>query len=377
MFELVGVFTAKTKAIGVGGAGGNVINAIVRAGIKGVECISANTDKSALGNSLSPLKIQLGSELTRGLGAGADPDVGRLAALETKETLKETLKGTDVVFIFAGLGGGTGTGGAPVIANILKEIGAFVVGIVTLPFEQEGKVRNEQAQHGLAEMKESVDTLLVIKNQRLLDINGGKLSVLDAFQKINDVICNTAQGLADLLNTPGLINVDFADVKKILSGKGKALIRTGCASGENRVAEAINNALNSEVFEENSLEGAHGVLVNISGSAGIEVREIQQALSLIKQHVHEDANIIMGTMFDENIADEFRITLIASDFDAHQKKTTPLEPAKNIDNNHLLQARYPITDKEALDIPAYLRRQENSRIISKLGIISDDGELQD
>ena len=373
MFELVESVSAKVKVIGVGGAGGNAINALMRMNISGIECISANTDNAALSNSLSPQKIQLGVQLTKGLGAGADPEIGRKAALETRGILTESLTGADIIFISAGLGGGTGTGGGPVIAEIAKATGALVIGVVIMPFEHEGKIRNTQAQRGLAKMQEAVDTLLVIRNQRLLDGITERISILDAFHKIDDILYQTVKGLADLINMTGIINVDFADVKKTMSNKGISLIRTGTAKGQNRALDAVNNAINSEVFDENSIRGAKSILVNITGASDMDLREIDKTLSAIGEHSHPEASIIMGAAIDDSVGDEFMIVLIATDFEiATSNKANSTSRSRKVS---LSPVGVGLFDREELSIPAFMRREEPKEFVNviKLGMI-DDGE---
>jgi cell division protein FtsZ len=318
MFELSDeslVSSAKIKVIGVGGAGGNAVNTMISYNLRGVDFIAANTDAQALGASASPVKIQLGAEVTKGLGAGSDPDVGRQAALETRELLREHLQGADMVFITAGLGGGTGTGGSPVAAEIAKETGALTIAVVTKPFQFEGKRRNGQAEAGIAELRKTVDTLIIVPNQRLLSLAGRNISLLDAFKKADDILYHAVKGISDLIMVPGLINLDFADVKNIMSQMGFALMGTGIASGENRAVEAAQRAISSPLLEDNTIQGARGVLLNITGGPGMTLYEIHEASSLIQGEAHEEANIIFGTVVDESMADEIRITVIATGFD--------------------------------------------------------------
>ena len=319
MFELSEkdlVSTAKIKVIGIGGAGGNAVNTMISYNLRGVEFIAANTDAQALGASASAVKIQLGAEVTKGLGAGSDPDIGRQAALETREILRENLQGSDMVFITAGLGGGTGTGGAPIAAEIATEMGALTVAVVTKPFLFEGKKRNGQAEAGIDELRKMVDTLIIVPNQRLLSLGGREISLLDAFRKADDILYHAVKGISDLIMVPGLINLDFADVKKIMSQMGLALMGTGTAGGENRAVEAAQKAISSPLLEDNTIQGARGVLLNITGGPTMTLHEINEASSMIQAEVHEDANIIFGTVVDESMGDEIRITVIATGFES-------------------------------------------------------------
>jgi cell division protein FtsZ len=319
MFELSDkglVSTATIKVIGIGGAGGNAVNTMISYNLRGVDFIAANTDAQALEASASPVKIQLGAEATKGLGAGSDPDIGRQAALETRETLREHLEGSDMVFITAGLGGGTGTGGAPIAAEIAREIGALTVAVVTKPFQFEGKKRNGQAEVGIAELRKMVDTLIIVPNQRLLSLGGQDISLIDAFRKADDILYHAVKGISDLIMIPGLINLDFADVKNVMSQMGLALMGTGTAAGENRAVEAAQKAISSPLLEDNTIQGARGVLLNITGGPNMTLYEINEASSMIQAEAHEDANIIFGTVVDESMGDEIRITVIATGFES-------------------------------------------------------------
>ena len=319
MFELSDkglVSTATITVIGIGGAGGNAVNTMIYYNLRGVDFIAANTDAQALKASSSPVKIQLGAEATKGLGAGSDPDIGRQAALETRETLREHLEGSDMVFITAGLGGGTGTGGAPIVAEIAREIGALTVAVVTKPFQFEGKKRNGQAEAGIAELRKMVDTLIIVPNQRLLSLGGRDISLIDAFRKADDILYHAVKGISDLIMVPGLINLDFADVKTIMSQMGLALMGTGTAGGENRAVEAAQKAISSPLLEDNAIQGARGVLLNITGGPNMTLHEINEASSMIQAEAHEDANIIFGTVVDESMGDEIRITVIATGFES-------------------------------------------------------------
>lgn len=319
---------AVIKVIGVGGAGGNAINTMIEQGLSGVEFIAANTDVQALASNLAPIKIQLGRELTKGLGAGANPEVGRDAALEDKAIIQEVLSGADMVFVTAGTGGGTGTGAAPIIAQVARELGALTVGVVTKPFSFEGKRRKIHSEHGIQSLKSSVDTLITIPNQRLLSIAPPQMSMLDGFKLADEVLLNAVKGISDIINIPGRVNVDFADVRTIMSEMGMALMGIGTATGESRAIEAARAAINSPLLEDVDIEGATGILINITGSGGMTLHEISEASTLIQEAVHEDANIIFGSVVDETMGDSLRVTVIATGFD-HARVSLP-ESHKNI-----------------------------------------------
>ncbi|WP_027715937.1 cell division protein FtsZ [Desulfuromonas sp. TF] len=312
--------TAKIKVIGAGGGGGNAVNTMILSQVEGVEFIAANTDAQALKNSRAPMKIQLGSKLTKGLGAGANPEVGREAAMEDKARIAEILQGADMVFIAVGLGGGTGTGAAPVIAEVAKELGALTVGVVTKPFSREGKQRQKKADEGVECLKGVVDSLIVIPNDRLLGLAGKNMSILDAFKPSDDVLRQAVQGISDLITTSGLINVDFADVKAIMSERGMAMMGIGIAEGERRAAEAAQKAISSPLLEDIDISGAKGVLVNISGSSNMTMEEFDEASRIIHEKVHEDANIIIGLVINEDLGDQIKITAIATGFGASFEK---------------------------------------------------------
>lgn len=303
---------AKIKVIGVGGGGGNAINTMIRAGLTGVEFIAANTDCQALNSSLADVKIALGRDLTKGLGAGANPEVGRKAALEDYHRIADVLQGADMVFVTAGMGGGTGTGAAPVIAKIAKELGILTVGVVTKPFDFEGKKRKRQAFEGIRAIKESVDSLITIPNQRLLSIAGNHMALIEAFRKADEVLLNAVQGISDLINHTGLINSDFADVKTIMSNKGLALMGTGSGEGEHRSVEAATNAISSPLLEDISIDGATGLIINVTGGADLTAFEVNEATTLIMEAAHEDAEIIFGTVIDETMKGRVKITVIAT-----------------------------------------------------------------
>jgi len=305
---------AKIKVIGVGGGGGNALNTMILAGLTGVDFIAANADCQALQNNRAHTKIQLGAQVTKGLGAGANPEIGRQAALEDKARILAALEGADMVFVTAGMGGGTGTGGAPVIADLARSVGALTVGVVTKPFLFEGKRRLKQAESGLAELKNAVDTLITIPNQRLLAIADEKTTLLDTFKKADEVLLNAVQGISDLITIPGLINVDFADVRTIMSSMGVALMGTGTASGEGRALAAARQAVESPLLEDVQIDGATGILINITGGPDMTLVEVNQACSLIQEAAHEDANIIFGSVISDEMGDKLKITVIATGF---------------------------------------------------------------
>ncbi|MDH3444726.1 MAG: cell division protein FtsZ [Deltaproteobacteria bacterium] len=316
--------SAVIKVIGVGGGGGNAVNTMIRSKLTGVDFLVANTDAQSLERSEALVKLQLGESVTKGLGAGANPEVGRRAALENQELLKESLAGSDMVFITAGMGGGTGTGGAPVIARLAREAGALTVGVVTKPFVFEGKRRLRQAEEGINELKENVDTLIVIPNQRLLSIAAKTTTMLEAFNKADDVLLQAVRGISDLIITPGLINLDFADVRTVMAEMGLALMGSASATGENRAVEAAQKAISSPLLEEISIQGARGVLINITGGPDLGVHEINEAASMIQEEAHEDANIIFGAVIDESLTDELRITVIATGFTDTKEEQRPV-----------------------------------------------------
>ncbi len=304
--------TAKIKVVGIGGGGGNAVNTMIAAGLSGADFIAANTDAQALKANASSIKIQLGEQITRGLGAGANPEVGKKSALEDREKIREILEGSDMVFITAGLGGGTGTGAAPVIAQIAKEVGALTVAVVTKPFIFEGNRRMKQADEGLRELKAVVDTVITIPNQRLLAVAGKSTSMLDAFKKVDEVLLQAVKGISDLINVHGLINVDFADVKTIMSEMGMALMGTGIAEGENKALEAAQKAISSPLLEDIKIEGARGLLINVAGGKDMSIFEVNEAAEKIKSEAHPDANIIFGAVIDDTLEDKMMVTVIAT-----------------------------------------------------------------
>ena len=306
---------ARIKVIGIGGGGGNAVNRMINANLRGIEFISANTDIQALRRSEAPIRLQLGDDLTRGLGAGGDPEVGRKSALEDTERILEVLDGADMVFLTAGLGGGTGGGAAPIFASLAAEIGALTVAVVTKPFGFEGKRRQAFADRGVEELRNSVDTLITIPNERLLSFVDRGTPLTESFLIADDVLKQAVQGISDLITVPGEINVDFADVKTIMTGMGMALMGTGIAQGDNRAVEAAQRAISSPLLEETSIEGAHGVLLNISGGHDLTLHEVAEAAKIIADSVDPEANIISGMVIDEELADEMKVTVIATGFD--------------------------------------------------------------
>ncbi len=304
---------ARIKVIGVGGGGGNAVNRMVSVGMEGVEFLVTNTDAQALRQSQAPVKLQIGSKLTKGLGAGANPDLGRRAALEDTDKLIEALEGADMIFVTTGLGGGTGTGAAPIVASLAGELGALVVAVITKPFPFEGKRRMQQAEEGLGALAETVDTVITIPNERLLLLDHGT-SFFEAFHIADDILRQAVQGISDIITIPGIINRDFADVKAVMQGMGYALMGTAVASGENRAVEAANRAISSPLLEDASIQGAKGILINITGSSDLMLHEVHEASSIIHQAAHEDANIIFGAVLNDQMKDAVKITVIATGF---------------------------------------------------------------
>ncbi|HWU43933.1 MAG TPA: cell division protein FtsZ, partial [Bdellovibrio sp.] len=311
---------ANIKVVGVGGGGSNAVSTMIASEMSGVEFIVANTDIQALNANKAANKIQLGIDLTKGLGAGANPDVGRRAAIESYNEIVEKLEGSDMVFVTAGMGGGTGTGGAPIVAKIARELGALTIGVVTKPFQFEGKKRGKHAEAGLQELKENVDTLIVIPNQKLLSIAAEKTPLLETFKKADEVLLQAVKGISDLINIRGLINLDFADIRTVMSSKGIAIMGTGSARGENRAVEAATAAISSPLLENVKIDGATGIIINVTGGSELSLYEVNEASTLITEAAHEDAEIIFGAVIDENMGDEVRVTVIATGFDAHEVK---------------------------------------------------------
>ena len=364
---------AKIKVIGVGGGGGNAVNTMIISNINGVDFIVANTDNQALRTNKAPVKVQIGSQLTKGLGAGANPNVGREAAMEDKERLVEGLQGADMVFIAAGMGGGTGTGAASVIAEAAKEVGALTVGVVTKPFTREGKQRMAKAEDGIKELKKHVDSLIVIPNDRLLGLAGKSMSILDAFKPSDDVLRQAVQGISDLITTSGLINVDFADVKAIMSERGMAMMGIGIASGENRAVEAATRAISSPLLEDIDISGAKGVLVNITGSSNMTMDEFDAASRIIHEKVHEDANIIVGLVIDENLGDNIKITAIATGFgDRFDMEKTRKELKSE------LKTVAPIVRNEPnREIPTFIRERQQREPNTRRTLMYEDEDQYD
>jgi cell division protein FtsZ len=337
---------ARIKVIGVGGGGCNALNTMIDLKLEGVDFIAANTDAQVLKISQSPVKIQLGEMITGGRGAGADPEIGRKATLESVDQIRDVLAGADMVFITAGLGGGTGTGGAPIVANIAKEVGALSVAIVTKPFNFEGRRRHLQAEQGWLELNRYADTLITIPNQRLLTVSGKDMPLLDAFRKADEILYQAAKGISDLILVPGLINLDFADVKTVMSEMGMAMMGMGTASGENRAVEAAQRAISSPLLEDISIHGARGILLNITGGPDLTLNEINEASTLIQKEIYEEANIIFGAVIDKRMNGEIRVTVIATGLGAEEEKQ---------ERKRRLQV-VPEGSDENMDIPTFLRR---------------------
>ncbi|MDD7474422.1 MAG: cell division protein FtsZ [Bdellovibrionota bacterium] len=323
---------AVIKVFGIGGAGVNAVNNMLTSGLEGVQFYAANTDAQALLSSKAPEKIQIGGEVTKGLGAGADPDVGYAAAKESVEEIRKALEGADMVFVTAGMGGGTGTLGASVVAEVAREIGCLTVGVVTKPFLFEGKRRAKNAERGIEELKKTVDTLITIPNQRLLSIAGRNTSLIDTFKKADDILYQAVKGISDLIIFEGLVNVDFADVRAVMSEMGMAMMGAGSATGDNRAVEAAEKAISSPLLEDISIHGARGVLINITASPDVTLQEVNEAAELIQAEAHEDANIIWGMVIDPDLQDEVRVTVIATGFaDTMEVKPSPIKNAVNDD----------------------------------------------
>jgi len=355
--DQTGNYLAVIKVVGVGGGGSNAVNRMVDAGLSGVEFVGANTDAQALLVVDADVKIQIGAESTRGLGAGADPAVGKKAADESRDELKEVLKGADMVFVTAGEGGGTGTGGAPIVAEIAKEdLGALTVGVVTRPFGFEGRRRAEQAHLGIEELRDRVDTLIVIENDRLLQVVEKRTSIVDAFRMADDILRQGVQGITDLITVPGIVNLDFADVRAIMTEAGSALMGIGTASGENRAAEAAHTAVSSPLLES-SVEGATGILLNISGPADMGLFEVNEAAEVVTSAADQNANVIFGAVIDDALKDEVRVTVIATGFGpgAHRRRRRmtveePERPASKPEGEEPFEL-----PKDVLEVPSFLR----------------------
>ena len=390
MFELVDNVpqSAVIKVVGVGGGGGNAVKHMINSSVEGVDFISANTDAQALADTSSTTVLQLGGNITKGLGAGANPDIGRQAALEDRERIAEVLQGADMVFITAGMGGGTGTGAAPVVAEIAKELGILTVAVVTKPFPFEGKKRRAIAEMGMKELQQHVDSLITIPNERLLDVLGKQTSLLDAFKAANDVLLGAVQGIANLIIRPGMINVDFADVKTVMSEMGMAMMGTGSATGENRAREAAEAAIRSPLLDNINLQGARGILVNITAGLDLSLGEFSEVGDTIEEFASDNATVVVGTVIDPDMTDELRVTVVATGLGAEELAAeAPLKvvenpsraaeglnpdykkldrptvmrnnPAHGLAREALAVQSAPTSDKdmEYLDIPAFLRRQ--------------------
>jgi len=363
--------SAKIKVIGVGGGGGNVVDAMIDAHITGVEFIVANTDAQALKRSKAPTKVQLGTKLTKGLGAGANPDTGREAAMEDRSRIAELLSGADMVFVACGLGGGTGTGAAPVIAEVAQEVSALTVGVVTKPFTREGRQRMFKADTGATELKDVVDSLIIIPNDRLVGLAGKNTSILEAFKPADDVLRQAVQGISDIITTSGVINVDFADVKSVMSERGMAMMGIGVAEGEKRASEAAHQAISSPLLEEIDISGAKGVLVNITGSSNMTMEEFDEASRIVQEKVHEDANIFVGLVVNEEMGDSLQITAIATGFGASfEKGRNNLEDVKE-------NAAKRIGTNVDLDVPTIIRKQQrdSARMMRMQAVEEDEYDI--
>lgn len=373
--------TAIIKVIGVGGGGGNAIEHMVKANIEGVEFVCANTDAQALRHSSARTVLQLGTDVTKGLGAGANPDVGRQAALEDTDRIREVLQGADMVFIAAGMGGGTGTGGAPVVAEIAKELGALTVAVVTRPFPFEGRKRQLIAEEGIRALSQRVDSLITIPNEKLLTVLGKGVTLLDAFRAANNVLLGAVQGIAELITRPGLINVDFADVRTVMSEMGVAMMGTGTARGENRAREAADAAIASPLLDDIDLAGAKGVLVNVTAGMDLSISEFEEVGDAVKSFTSDNATVIVGTVIDTEMKDELRVTLVATGLSSTNPNTSWAEEKEKNDprvmrqsmhkkmptnlgqpSSHVVSRKEPVTEElDYLDIPAFLRRQDDER----------------
>ena len=358
MRDQTGSYLAVIKVVGVGGGGSNAVNRMVDAGLKGVEFLAVNTDAQALLMCDADVKLHIGADATRGLGAGANPEVGRAAARESRDEIKEALKGADMVFVTAGEGGGTGTGAAPIVAEIAHELGALTVGVVTRPFSFEGRKRAEQAQLGIQNLGDQVDTLIVIENDRLLQVVEKKTSIVEAFRIADDILRQGVQGITDLITVPGLVNVDFADVRTIMrDAAGSALMGIGVASGENRAAEAARNAVSSPLLEA-SIEGATGILLNITGGTDMGLFEVNEAAEVVTAAADQNANIIFGAVIDDAVRDEVRVTVIATGFGAPRRRRP--RPTQEQAPQPQREERVPVGEsfdvpRDVLDVPSFLR----------------------
>jgi len=374
-FEDSGRSRAVIKVVGVGGGGGNAVNTMIRSGLAGVDFVAANTDAQALGHNAAPLKVQLGTQVTRGLGCGADPERGRASALEDRDRLRDLLTDADMVFVTAGMGGGTGTGAAPIVAEVAREVGALTVAVVTKPFPFEGKVRARQAERGIEELHRVVDTLITIPNNRLLALAGKGVGIKDAFALADDVLVNAVRGISDLITTHGLINLDFADVRTIMNEMGMALMGTGVGTGDTRAVDAARAAISSPLLEDLSIEGARGVLINVTGGSDMTLFEVNEASTLVQDAAHEDANIIFGAVLDEGLPEgELRVTVIATGLDDGQpgRRAPREDPWERRDRPHEeapASAVRPLRPEPADPAPPAARQRD-------LGLERERGERQ-
>lgn len=378
MFELMDAHSSSAviKVIGVGGGGGNAVSHMVETGIEGVDFICANTDSQALKGSQVRTSLQIGCNITKGLGAGADPDIGRQAAMEDRDRILEVIEGADMLFITAGMGGGTGTGAAPIVAQVAKELGILTVAVVTKPFMMEGGKRMQIAEHGISELGKYVDSLITIPNEKLLQVLGGETTLLDAFRSANQVLQGAVQGIAELITRPGLINVDFADVRTVMSEMGMAMMGSGLASGEDRAREAAEAAASSPLLEDINLKGANGILVNVTAGMDLSIGEFQEVGNTVKEYASENATVVVGTVIDPDMTDRIRVTVVATGLGQQaanaespmrivRKPATQTEPNYQTLDKPTVQRQRAVGDglegsglqEELLDIPAFLRRQ--------------------
>ncbi|MBW4054632.1 MAG: cell division protein FtsZ [Proteobacteria bacterium] len=354
--------SAVIKVIGVGGGGGNAVNTMISSSIHKVDFIVANTDAQALRTSKAPVKLQIGRELTKGLGAGSKPEVGTAAALENKGQLAEAIKGADLVFIAAGMGGGTGTGAAPVIAEAARETGVLTVGVVTRPFTYEGKARSVLAEQGIADLKKHVDSLIIIPNDRLISLASKNMSLFDAFKPADDVLRQAVQGISELITSTGLMNLDFADVKTVMSVRGMAMMGIGMGNGENRAADAVNNAISSPLLEDNDISGAKGVLVNITGSESMTMDDYNTVNRIVHEKVHEEANIKIGVVRDDEMGDTIKVTVIATGFGDR----FDVEKSRDIRRSSISLAEKHVVTPVSLDRPTFQRDREKTESITRI-----------
>ena len=375
-YDESGKQTAKIRVVGVGGAGCNAVNTMIAAGLERVDFIAANTDIQALAANLAPTKLQIGSEKTRGLGAGANPEVGREAAMESREAIARALEGADMVFVTAGMGGGTGTGAAPVIADIARGLGCLTVGVVTKPFMFEGNKRRKLAEEGIVELRAAVDTLITIPNQKLLTLSDKPMLLLESFKRADEVLLNAVGGISDLVQYHGIINVDFADVSTIMRDKGMALMGTGRASGENRALKAVQQAIASPLLEDVSIDGATGLLVNITGGKDLTIQEVSEAMTLVHDAADPDAEIIFGSVVDDRYDNELKVTLVATGFkprDARRARATHAAPAVGMAQRH---AEGPAQLSLGTTSPASSPREEPATLVNRPLTRTPSGELR-